>query len=267
MDAFLKKGYLVKAFVHSTKQTSKINERICIFSGDLTSSLDLSQAMEGVTAIYHICPNMHPAEVAIGRHMIRLARLNGIHHFVYHSVLHPQIREMPHHWKKMRVEGLLFKSGLNFTILQPTAYMQNLLAYKPAIMSDGVYAVPYNGQTRISMVDVRDVAEVAAGIILNEDHYGSTYELADDDICSQLELAGKFSAACRRVIAFREIPRDEWRHTMVQSSMPAYSIDALLRMFEYYERFGFIGNGIVLKALLGHNGRSLDAFIEEFFSE
>ena len=30
----------------------------------------------------------------------------------------------------MQVEGLLFKSGLNFTILQPAAYLQNLLQYK-----------------------------------------------------------------------------------------------------------------------------------------
>ena len=86
--------------------------------------------MHEVTAVYHICPNMHPDEVRSASWSSGQQKSLGSEHFVYHSVLHPQIKEMPHHWKKMQVEGLLFKSGLNFTILQPAAYMQNLLQYK-----------------------------------------------------------------------------------------------------------------------------------------
>jgi hypothetical protein len=31
---------------------------------------------------------------------------------VYHSVLHPQTEQMPHHWHKLRVEEMLLESRL-----------------------------------------------------------------------------------------------------------------------------------------------------------
>src|SRR5579872_7501866 len=61
-----------------------------------------ARAAEGAGAIYHICPNVNPDEIVFGRNAIAAARAVGIKRFVYHSVLHPQIEAMPHHWNKMR---------------------------------------------------------------------------------------------------------------------------------------------------------------------
>ena len=120
----------------------------------------IRKATEGVRAVYHICPNMLPDEVGIGETVIAAATSAGIERFVYHSVLHPQTEKMPHHWHKLRVEEMLIESGLPFTILQPTAYMQNLLVAWQAIYEQGVYAVPYTVGSRLSLVDLADVAEI-----------------------------------------------------------------------------------------------------------
>ena len=72
------------------------------------------------------------------------ARTAGVKRFVYHSVLHPQTEEMPHHWQKLRVEEEIFRGGLPFTILQPCAYMQNVVAYLDDIVMKGRYVVPYS---------------------------------------------------------------------------------------------------------------------------
>ncbi|MFN8458488.1 MAG: NmrA family NAD(P)-binding protein [Anaerolineae bacterium] len=72
-------------------------------------------------------PQHAPDEVAIGRAAIAVAKAAGGPRSVYHSVLHPHTEKMPHHWHKLRVEELLFESGLEWTILQPAAYMQNVL--------------------------------------------------------------------------------------------------------------------------------------------
>ncbi len=63
------------------------------------------------------------------------------------------------------------------TILQPTAYMQNILAGWRSIVEDGIYRVPYPIDTRISLVDLRDVAEAAARVLTEDGHVGATYEL------------------------------------------------------------------------------------------
>ena len=101
--------------------------------GDLLDADVWRLATTAVSTIYHIAPNMHPQEVRLGQLMVAAARAIGNCRVVYHSVIHPQIREMPHHFSKLKVENVLFNSGLIYTVLQPTAYMQNLLTYLPAI--------------------------------------------------------------------------------------------------------------------------------------
>jgi len=265
--ALLKKGHTVRALIHSSQQAQGFDNNVTAICGDLLTRLDLAKAMQGCTAVYHICPNMHLEEVRIGELVIQVAKSCSVGHFVYHSVLHPNIKVMPHHWKKLQVEALLFKSGLNFTILQPAAYMQNLLQYRSAVHEKGLYSVPYNGRTRIGMVDLRDVAEVAARIITDERHFGSTYELATDEIFTQLELTDQFSHHCRREITFKETPTKQWELAMVKSNMAAYAIATLASMFRYYEKYGFSGNGRVLEMLLGHKPNTMDAFMDEFFNQ
>ena len=116
--------------------------------------------MQGVRAIYYICPNMHPHEIAIGEMMIEAALQAGVEHFVYHSVLHPQAEAMPHHWPKLRVEERLFESGLAFTILQPAAYMQNILAQRQRILQMAFLFCPMALTPAISLVDLADVVKL-----------------------------------------------------------------------------------------------------------
>jgi uncharacterized protein YbjT (DUF2867 family) len=111
--------------------------------GGFDDAAALARAAAGVRAIYHICPNVSRDEVAYARAVAGAARAQGVRRFVYHSVLHPQIAAMPHHWAKMQAEEMLFASGLDVTVLQPTAYMQNLIAAWRSIVADGVFRVPY----------------------------------------------------------------------------------------------------------------------------
>jgi NAD(P)H dehydrogenase (quinone) len=93
---------------------------------------------------------MSPDEVVIGTLVIGEAKRAGVEHFVYHSVLHPQTERMTHHWQKLRVEEMLFESGLPFTILQPAPYMQNLLAVWKSIVEEGELRVPYSIHAKFS---------------------------------------------------------------------------------------------------------------------
>ena len=72
--------------------------------GDMRDRSTMAAAMRGVQAVYHICPNMSRDELAMGKTALLAARSSGVEHFAYHSVLHPQVQAMPHHWQKMRVE-------------------------------------------------------------------------------------------------------------------------------------------------------------------
>ncbi len=229
--------------------------------GDLTDFDSLLQAMRGTLAVYLICPNMSPNEVEMGRLAIQAAQRCGVQHFVYHSVLHPQVQAMPHHWNKMRVEELLFTSGLDYTILQPTAYMQNVLAYWSQITGEGVYPLPYAPESRLSLVDLVNVAEVAARVLGEPQHFGATYELVGTGPLTQHEVAAIIAGVLKRPVQAKAIDRAVWVERARQSGMPEYSANTLCMMFEYYERYGLWGNPRVLSGLLGRAPVGFEDFI------
>jgi uncharacterized protein YbjT (DUF2867 family) len=140
--------------------------------GSFEDARALAQAAAGAQAIYHICPNVSRDEVAYARAVAAAARTQGVKRFVYHSVLHPQIEAMPHHWRKMRVEEMLFVAGFDLTVLQPTAYMQNILGAWDGVVRDGVFRFPYLAATRLSLVDLDDVGEAAAVVLTQDGHGG-----------------------------------------------------------------------------------------------
>ena len=233
-----------------------------IVAGDMLDEAVLARAARGVRAIYHICPNVHPGEAAIGQSIIAAARGAGVRLFVYHSVLHPQTEAMPHHWNKLRVEEMLFESGLPYTILQPAAYMQNVLAEQEAIVTQGIYRVPYSVQAPFSLVDLEDVAEAAAIVLTEPGHAGATYELCGPEALTPADIAAVWSAKLGRSVQAQQIAVEDWALRAKAAGLSAYAVDALARMFRYYDQFGLWGNSRVLGHLLGRPPARFEAFVE-----
>jgi len=243
-----------------------------IILGDMRDDDAIRFVLQGVRAIYHICPNMSPDEMVIGNLVIREARKAGVEHFVYHSVLHPQTEKMNHHWQKMRVEEMIFESGLPFTIMQPAPYMQNLLAGWKSILEDGVLRVPYSVHSKFSFVDLEDVAEAARVVLTEPGHVNAIYELAGTFPMSHVEVARIIGRELNGNIRAEREKIGDWRLRSEQSSEGAqlkrapsneYAIESLARMFEYYDRWGLVGNPGVLRWLLKREPTSLKSFVQK----
>jgi NAD(P)H dehydrogenase (quinone) len=260
--ALIARGASVRAFVRSpthnaSLKASGVSEIVIGEMDDPHASL---QATQDAESIYHICPNVSPHEIAFGKAMIDAATRAGVRRFVYHSVLHPQIEAMPHHWNKMRVEELLFSSKLDVTILQPTAYMQNSLAEWDRMVGDGIYRVPYPIETRLSLVDLDDVAQAAATVLTGDGHVGATYELVGTAPMSQIEIAEIFGRVLQRDVRAEAEPIEAWHDRARSTAMDDYQRETLIKMFEAYARDGLKGNPNVLGWLLGRPPTSLKAF-------
>jgi NAD(P)H dehydrogenase (quinone) len=229
---------------------------------DLLSLAEMTKAMAEVQAVYLIAPNMHPEEIRIGEVAIAAARDAGVRRIVYHSVLHPQTRQMPHHWQKLAVEERLFESGLDFTILQPAAYMQNVLAFWDEIVEKGVYRVPYGESAALSLVDLEDVAEVAAIVLTEEEHIGATYELVGPEALTPRRIAEVLSRRFGTEVSSESIALDGWAEGARAGGLRGYQLESLSRMFRYYDRYGLIGGSRVLEWLLGRPPTSFHQFVD-----
>jgi NAD(P)H dehydrogenase (quinone) len=249
---------LVRSPAHQTALTAMgVGE---IVAGAMDDADALSRAVRGVDAIYHICPNVNPYEVVFAKALVKAATDSGMPRFVYHSVLHPQIEAMPHHWNKMRVEEMLFGSKLDVTILQPTAYMQNSLTEWDRMKSVGIYRVPYPVETRLSLVDLDDVAEVAALVLTTGGHSGATYELVGMPPLSQIEIAEAFGQALNRTVRAEGESIEDWDRRARSAGIDEHARVTLIKMFGAYARDGLNGNPNVLGWLLGRPPTSLAAF-------
>jgi NAD(P)H dehydrogenase (quinone) len=262
LGALVARGAAVRAFVRSPSHQAAlhaigVND---VVIGSMEDPHAVSQALRGVNAVYHICPNVSPYEVAFATTLIGVAANSGVARLVYHSVLHPQIEAMPHHWNKLRVEEMLFSSGLDVTILQPTAYMQNSLAEWDRMVGEGIYRVPYPVETRLSFVDIDDVAEAAALVLTEDGHSGATYELVGALPLSQVEIADTFGRALNKAVRAEAETVESWDRRARGAAMDDYSRETLVKMFRAYARDGLKGNPNVLTWLLGRPPTSLESF-------
>jgi uncharacterized protein YbjT (DUF2867 family) len=222
----------------------------------------MQDAMAGVRAVYHIAPNMTGDEVTMGRAAIDTARSSGVQRFVFHSVLHPQTEKMPHHWQKLLVEEMLLESRLPFTIIQPAAYMQNVLSYLPDMAETGTYRIPYAANAKLSLVDLADVAEVAVRALIETGHEAATYELAGPDALTADDIAAIVGRELGQPVSAETIPVEQWQRSARTSGMSESKTEALTKMFQYYDRYGFPGNARVLRALLGRAPTKFAAFVK-----
>lgn len=264
-----RRGAEIRAWAHRASQEADLKSigATEVVWGDIHERNHVLQAVENIDTLYHICPNMTPDEFEIGQSILAAARSSGVRRFVYHSVFHPQIQQMPHHWNKLRVEEAIFASGLEFTILQPTAYMQNTQAYWLKILTEGIYALPYSPETRLSLVDLEDVAEVAAKVIVGAGFNGGVYELVGTPPHSQTEIAAMIAAQIGRSVQVATLSRTDWEKSARQSGMDEYAIRTLLKMFEYYEAYGMGGNSSVLAWILGRPSLTFPQFVSRMVQE
>jgi NAD(P)H dehydrogenase (quinone) len=262
--ALAAKGARVRAFIRNPDHAGSLSALGAaeVNFGSFEDARALAQAAAGAQAVYHICPNVSRDEVAYARAVAVAARTHGVKRFVYHSVLHSQIEAMPHHWQKMRVEEMLFASGFDLTVLQPTAYMQNLLGVLDDIVRDGVFRFPYPPATRLSLVDLDDVGEVAAIVLTQDRHGGATYELVGTPALSQREVASLLATALGRDVRAEDVPLAAWQVRARAAGIGEYELATLSAMFRYYAEHGLIGNPNTLHWLLGRAPTSLEVFLK-----
>jgi uncharacterized protein YbjT (DUF2867 family) len=230
--------------------------------GDLGDADSLYAAASEVEGVFHLNPAFSPNEADLGVAMVEAAKAAGVRKFVFSSVIHPSISALSNHAAKRPVEEALCESGMQFTILQPTMFMQNFDSGWQTVMEKGRFALPYSKHAKASYVDYRDVAEVAAIAMTSDKLDFGTFELCDTGMVDRLELAGMMSEALDQPIDAGEQTFEEWAQTahIPQGSMR----EGMQKMYAHYDRYGFPGgNALILKAILGREPRPLRQYFYE----
>ena len=196
---------------------------------------DLPGAMAGCDALYVIAPNMHHDEQGYVAAALDAARDAGVRRVVHHSVASPYLPTMPHHLGKARAEAVVRRSGLDWTVLQPGAYLQNF-------SWDGPLRIAYRADAPFGFADLDDVAAVAALVLADDVHVGATYELAS-------VRATVAALAAEHGTAVQVVTPEEWAATDGAGLEPRVR-DWLVAMFRHYDAYGLPAGTETMRALL-----------------
>lgn len=252
--ALARRGIEVRGLVHApAKQGAATrNGAIETVVADLQDRDALARAVEGVDGVFHIIPAFAPDEAGMGTALVEVAADASISRFVFSSVYHPSLTDLSNHAAKQPAEQALYNSEMDFVILQPAMFMSQLSAAVASAKRTGVIAGPYSVQSRMSYVDYRDVAEVAAESFVNDRFSGGSFELAAPGMFSRVDLAGLLGETLGREVRAEQSPPP----AEDGAGMPPAMASGLRRMLQHYDDHGFHGgNALVLTTMLGHDPR------------
>ena len=132
-------------------------------------------------------------------------------------------------------------------------------------MEKGILRVPYSVHAKFSFVDLEEVAEAAKVILTEPGHVNATYELAGTSPLSHVQVAEILGRVLNLNIRAEKEEIRDWR-TRVRG-MREYAVENLVKMFEYYDEWGLVGNPNVLRWLLKRGPTSFEKFVDRIIRE
>lgn len=261
VPALVAHGHAVRAMVRTDASSAALKALGAdeVVTGDLADAGAVERAVRGTRAIYYIPPNMNPNEGIHGANIIAAARAARVDRLVFHSVLHCQVQALRHHWNRLFVEESLIESGVPFTILQVSSYMQNMLPGWARMIETGEHAMGFSVDARVSLIDLVDLGEAAARVVADPAYAAGIFEISGPAITTT-EKAAILACVLGRPIRAGQIPLavalDHARH----AGASAFALDCLARMLTHYSRHGFEGSTRVLSWILGRPPTDFETF-------
>ena len=131
------------------------------------------------------------------------------------------------------MEEYLATLPIEVTILRPNLFLQGLLAFAPTVRAEGWFGAPIGD--RVSAIDIRDIAEVAAVVLTETGHAGRVHDLTGPRAVTHKEIADAISGAVGRELEFRDLPAEAFRKAL-EGVLPPWQADGLVEAYAHYAR-------------------------------
>ena len=254
----------VRAMVRNLDHASGIAlPHVEVVEGDFDRPETLLAALAGVERAFLLTNSSERAQ-AQQIAFIDAARQSGVAHVVKLSQFDADVNA-PGRFQRYHavVEAALQASGLAYTLLRPNLYMQGLLNFRSTIATQNAFYAAA-GDAKVSVVDVRDIAEVAVAALTQPGHEGKSYELTGPQALTHAEMAEDLSKALRRQVAFVDIPPEAMRDAVLDLGFPEWQADGLVEDYAHYRRGEAAAVTSGVQDAIGKAPRSFEEFARDY---
>jgi uncharacterized protein YbjT (DUF2867 family) len=227
-------GQRVLGLARDPKKAERLEVEIRV--GDLEKPRTLEGAFDGVDvawllappgplAPYHMSNALFAARKAGVKHIVRMSAVGAAHDA-------PTLNSRLHALSDTE----LSLSGVPYTLLKPHFFTQNLAMFGQSARTEGTLHVPL-GDAKLPMVDVRDIAVVAARVLVDPaPHAGKTYTLTGPKAIGMQEVADALGAALGRAVKYVDVPVLGFVETLAKMGVDDYGQVATRDYFTAYSR-------------------------------
>lgn len=259
------KGIPFRAMVRSFENTESLAslEGAEIVLGDFTNAASLSNALVGIEKAFLLTNSSETAE-QLQQNFVAVAQRSGVKHIVKLSQLHASadspVRFLRYH---AAVEAQIKQSGMKYTFLRPNLFMQGLLGFKDIIKQQNAFFAAI-GDAKISLVDIRDIASIAAEALTAAGHENKVYNITGPEALTHIELAALFSEVLDKPIQFIDITPEEMKTALLSVGFPLWQADGLIEDYAHYSRNEASEVDATVENILGKPARQFKNFVEDF---
>jgi uncharacterized protein YbjT (DUF2867 family) len=253
-------GITVRAAVHR-RPASPQPKNVQLLEFDIGDRADLIAAASGVDAALLITPSV-PNQVELAEQAVNALVVADVPRLVRLSAIGADWQEPALFMREhAETEKQIVASGIPYTFLRPNSYMSNFLTfYRPD--PEGNVCLPW-GDAGVSLVDPRDVADVAAEVLTTGDHVGNAYTLTGPEPITANEIASIISKTTGRRINYVDMPEEAMRQGMLTQGLPAVMVDSVLDLFATNRSRKTAAVTDAIREITGHPARSFGQFARD----
>jgi uncharacterized protein YbjT (DUF2867 family) len=263
-QALLGTGLPLRAIVRSEEKAAALKAAgVELVVGDLGDQAVLDRALAGADRALLIAPNGEH-QLDYEKKFVDAAVKAGVRHLVKMSSIEATAgTKNPIARIHYASEQYIEQSGLGWTFMKPSFFMQNFLANAGTIKEQNKFFLPM-GDGQAAMVDCRDIGAATAAVLAGAGHEGRRYELTGPEVLTFQDAAARISDALGRKVDYVNVPMDAYRQTLARFLTNEWHLNAVLALFGEIAATRDAHTTRTVQQLAGRAPTSLRDFIAQF---
>lgn len=261
-EHLIKRGVPVRGAVTNVERAqAKWEGRAELVRFDFLDPFTFPAALKGVSGVFLV----RPPEIGDPKPLlpfVREAKEAGVRHIVFLSLLGIERNPLPPHY---RIEKYVTNSGIPYTFLRPSFFMQNLnTIHRDDIRDRSDIFIPA-GKAPVSFIDTRDIGEAAAIALTEPENYAKrAFTLTGCEALTYEEAAALFTEALGRTVTYSNPSAGEFKREMLRRGMSKEIINVMVALY-FTTKLGLAKRVTSeLETILGRKPTTLRQYIRDY---
>ena len=257
-DAQLSKEYSIRGTTRSPDKASALAAKgVEVVRAEIDDAVSLQKAFEGAHVVFGSTVTIYDGhtkehEVNHGRALVDAAVAVGVPFYIYSTLPNAgknsggKLRNMGHFDGKEEVEQYIRTLPIKSAFIAPGSFMSNFQqSMAPRPVGEGVYAIAnfVKPETQMPLIDTADdTGKWVAAILADFPKYEGKVLCCATALYNFQQITEAMSKATGKTVVYKQLPEETWR-----SFLPPTMQDHLAEMMQYFQDYGYYGEGTAEK--------------------